>query len=130
MASWDFSSPLAFWVVPWYLSWFPMRLVFAVRAGFVLHLGPGIAAAKPGCCHLLSENHLVAVLPLCHNRALQTSPSRAPDGSSLLWSSVLLKNLVATQHQNSAVQVEVCHGHVLPLKGRGEHGPKVTDVTH
>ena len=29
-----------FWVVPRYLSWFPVRLVFTVRAGFVLHLGP------------------------------------------------------------------------------------------
>ena len=89
----------------------------------------GIAAEKPGCYHLLSEKHWVAVFPLCHNRALQTSPSLAPNTSSFLWSFMFLKNLVATQHQNSAVQVEVCHGHVLPLKGGGEHGPKMTDVT-
>lgn len=40
MARWDFASPLALWVVPWYLSWFPVRFVLAVRAGFVLCLGP------------------------------------------------------------------------------------------
>lgn len=39
MARWGF-SPLAFWVVPRYPSWFPMRLVFAVHMRFVLHLGP------------------------------------------------------------------------------------------
>lgn len=81
----------------------------------------GIAAAKLGCCHLLSESTWLLFFP-CHNRALQTSSSFAPIASSFLWCFVFQKNLVVTQHQHSAVRVDIWHGHVLPLTGGGEHG--------
>lgn len=75
--------------------------------------------------HLLSKKHLVALFS-----DAQTSLAFAPNASGFLWSFVFLKNLVATLHQKSAVQVELCHGHILSLKGGAEPGPQVTDVTH